>query len=130
MEVDTGASLSLMSHTTTGLWPGRSLESTSVRLQTYFNAPIPVVGRNIEYNGEIYVDPNSEPRIIPARSVPYALRDLVDKELTHLQKDGTLKLVEISEWAAPIGVGLHDKKSVRICLVFHNPLSQIMAPVL
>ena len=197
MEVDTGASVSLMSHATfTGLWPGRSLESTSVRLQTYSNAPIPVVGTcsvNVEYNGQmgqlplvivggsgptllgrdwlsqirldwrrihyvhshslqmvlgrypsvfedglgtlrgfkakIYVDPNAEPRFNPARSVPYALRDLVDKELTRLQQEGTLEPVEISEWAAPIVVVLkRDKKSVRICGDFSvtvNPVSKL-----
>ena len=186
-----------MSHATfTGLWPGRSLESTSVRLQTYSNAPIPVVGTccvNVEYNGQmgqlplvivggtgptllgrdwlsqirldwrqihyvhshslqmvlgrypsvfedglgtlrgfkakIYVDPNAEPRFNPARSVPYALRDLVDKELTRLQQEGTLEPVEISEWAAPIVVVLKcDKKSVRICGDFSvtvNPVSKL-----
>ena len=45
MEVDTGASLSLMSYNTFGgVWPGRSLESTDVRLLTYSKEPIPVLG--------------------------------------------------------------------------------------
>ena len=45
MEVDTGASLSLMSYNTFGgVWPGRSLESTDVRLPTYSKEPIPVLG--------------------------------------------------------------------------------------
>ena len=56
MEVDTGASVSLMSETLfTELWPGRSLESTGVRLQSYSREPIPVVGCcyvNLAYNGQ------------------------------------------------------------------------------
>ena len=41
MEVDTGASLTLMSYNTfSGVWPGRSLESTDVRLLTYSKEPI------------------------------------------------------------------------------------------
>ena len=45
MEVDTGVSLSLMSHATVqGLWPGRSLEPTDVRLLSYSKDPIPVLG--------------------------------------------------------------------------------------
>ena len=144
-------------HTFTGLWPGRSLEPTSVRLRTYSNEPLSVVGKcnvNVEYNGQvgpysrlivegsgptllgrdwlsgirldwsqihrvhspslqsvldrypsvfqdglgtlrgfkakIYVDSTAEPNFHPARSVPYALRDLVDKELRRLQEVGTL----------------------------------------
>ena len=41
MELDTGASMSIMSeHTFKGLWPGRSLLSTDVRLQSYSKEPI------------------------------------------------------------------------------------------
>ena len=55
MEVDTGASVSLMPYSTFArLWPGRSLEPTSVRLRTYSNELLSVVGKcnvNVEYNG-------------------------------------------------------------------------------
>ena len=81
------------------------------------------------FKAKIYVDTNAEPRFNPARSVPYALRDLVDKELTRLLDVGTLELVEISEWAAPIVAVLkRDKKSVRICGDFSvtvNPVSKL-----
>ena len=53
MEVDTGASLTLMSETTfSGLWPGRSLQPSQVRLQSYLKEPIPVVGCCCDYNGQ------------------------------------------------------------------------------
>ena len=81
------------------------------------------------FKAKIYVDPNAEPRFIPARSVPYALRDLVDKELTRLQEAGVIEPVEISEWAAPIVAVLkQDRKSVRICGDFSvtvNPVSKL-----
>ena len=48
----------------------------------------------------ICVDLNGQPRFYPAWSVPYALGDLVDKELTHLELEGTIDPVQISEWAA------------------------------
>ena len=55
MEVDTGTFMSLMSQTTfQKLWPGRSLSTTEVRLQSYSKEPIPVVGYcyvNHGYNG-------------------------------------------------------------------------------
>lgn len=49
-----------------------------------------------------YVDPDTPPGFNPARSVPFTLRDKVDKELERLQKEGTIEPVEYAEWAAPI----------------------------
>jgi hypothetical protein len=45
MEVDTGASMTIMSKPTYHkLWPGRSLSHSSIKLQNYSKEPIPVVG--------------------------------------------------------------------------------------
>ena len=56
MEVDTGASTSLMSEATYGeLWPGRVLQPSQVRLQSYSKETIPAVGCcyvNLEYKGQ------------------------------------------------------------------------------
>ena len=197
MEVDTGAAMTIMSETTfQGLWPGRDLQPSQVRLQAYTKEPIPVVGCckvNTEYNGQsaqlsllivggsgptllgrdwlsqirldwhqihhvhspslqallarypavfqdglgtlrgfhakILVERGVTPRFNPARSVPYALRDKVDKELQRLQDQGILEPVETAEWAAPIVVVLKkDKSSVRICGDFSvtvNPVSKL-----
>ena len=46
---------------------------------------------------KIHVDPAALPRFNPARSVPYALRDRVDRELQRLQAEGTLEPVEFGE---------------------------------
>ena len=47
------------------------------------------------------------------RSVPYFLRDKVEKELNRLVAEGTLEPVE---WAAPIvSVLKPDKINIRIC---------------
>ena len=81
------------------------------------------------YKAKIYVDPDAPPRFHSARSVPYALRDKVDKELQRLQEEGTLEPVEIAEWAAPIVAVLkRDKNSVRICGDFSvtvNPVAKL-----
>ena len=56
MEVDTGATMTILSETTfQGLWSGRDLQPSQVRLQAYTKEPIPVVGCckvNTEYNGQ------------------------------------------------------------------------------
>ena len=57
MEVDTGAPMSLMSEATfSGLWPGRVLQPSQVRLQSDSKESIPVVGSrevNINYQGQM-----------------------------------------------------------------------------
>ena len=81
------------------------------------------------YQAKIHVDPDAVPRYNAARSVPYALRDLVDRELQRLQDEGTLEPVEFAEWAAPIVAVLkQDKSTVRICGDFSvtvNPVSKL-----
>ena len=56
MEVDTGASVSIMSETLYHkLWPRRGLKETTIRLQTYSKEPIPVVGATqvcVGYEGQ------------------------------------------------------------------------------
>ena len=60
-EVDTGAAKSVMSQQIFNqLGPGRSLETTKVRLVSYSNEPIPVVGQctvNIAYKSQNAVVP-------------------------------------------------------------------------
>ena len=56
MEVDTGASVSIMSETLYHkLWPRRGLKEPTIRLQTYSKEPIPVVGAaqvQVAYEGQ------------------------------------------------------------------------------
>ena len=58
MEVDTGASNSLMSERTFNkLWPGRTLQPSTLKLRTYLKETIPVVGCttvNVDYNGQLH----------------------------------------------------------------------------
>ena len=58
MEVDTGASMSLISETTyKRLWPKRSLSPSEVKLHTYSKEPIAVLGScyvNITYKGQTF----------------------------------------------------------------------------
>ena len=81
------------------------------------------------FKAKIYVEPDTPPRFFPARSVPYAMRDKVDKELQRLQRDGVVEPVEIAEWAAPIVIVLKkDSGNVRICGDFRitvNPVSKL-----
>ncbi len=60
------------------------------------------LGRLQGYEASIQVDPEAKPRFCKARSVPYALKKEVDKELARLVEEGTLEPVQFSDWIAPI----------------------------
>ena len=69
-----------------------------------------------DYKASIHVDSSVLPKFCKARSVPYAMRDKVDRELDRLVTEGILEPVQYAEWAAPIVPVLKsDQVSVRIC---------------
>ena len=90
----------------------------------------PGLGTLKGYQAKIHVNPKAIPRFNPARTVPCALRDKVDKELQRLQDNGVLEPVEVADWAALIVVVLKcDKLNVRLCGDFSvtvNPVSRLV----
>ena len=56
------------------------------------------------------------PKFCKALPLPYAMREMVEKELQRLETLGIVKPVKSSKWAAPIVPVLKpDRKSFRIC---------------
>ena len=75
-----------------------------------------------DFKARTYVDPEAKPGYCKARSVPYAMRQMVEDKLARLVEEGTLELVQFASWAGPIVPVLKaDKSSVRI---FVKPLIQ------
>ena len=64
---------------------------------------------------KIYVDSDATPVFCKARSVPLAMKDKVMKELGRLEREGVIKSVNYSEWAAPIVPVIKSSGQVRIC---------------
>ena len=87
------------------------------------------IGTLTGFKAKIIVDPSAPPKYCKPRSVPYFLRDKVEKELNRLVAEGTLEPVEVAEWASPIvSVLKPDKINVRICGDFKqtvNPVSTL-----
>ena len=78
-----------------------------------------------DFKVSLAIDESVKPKYCKARSVPYAMRALVDEELERLEKSGVIEPVAYSEWAAPIVPVLKpDKKSVRICGDFKLTVNQ------
>ena len=63
----------------------------------------------------IETDPSVAPKFCKARTVPYALRDKVNKELDRLVSEGIIEPVNHSKWAAPMVPVLKQDSNVRIC---------------
>ena len=75
----------------------------------------PGLGTLEGFEAKIYIEPNAFPRFCQARSVPFAMKILVEKELDNLISQGIIEPIAFSEWAAPIVPVLKaDKTSVRI----------------
>ena len=67
------------------------------------------------YHAQIIIDPGATPKFCKARTVPYAYKSLVNKEIGRLMQQVIVTPVTFSDWAAPIVPVLKsDKKSVRI----------------
>lgn len=66
-----------------------------------------------EFN--LAVDPTVQPKFCKARTVPYTLREKVNKELERLQSENIITPVNHSQWAAPIVPVLKADGSIRIC---------------
>ena len=72
-----------------------------------------------DFKVHIPLPDNIQPRFIKARTVPFALRERMDKELDKLEEQGVWAKVEYSRWAAPIVPVEKDPKNpggpIRIC---------------
>ena len=77
------------------------------------------------YEGNIYVDQGAQLKYCKARSVPYAMRGKVEKELEHIVSEVIIEPVQFADWAAPtVPVVKSDGKSLRICGDFKLTMSQ------
>ena len=69
------------------------------RHSTIFNAEL---GTLKGYEAKLQMDPTATPRFYKARSVPYSLKDMIEKELDRLENEGIIEPVQFADWAAPI----------------------------
>ena len=62
------------------------------------------VGTLVGYQANIMLNTDAKPKFHRPRPIPYALHTKVDAEIERMRKEGILKPVEKSEWAAPVVV--------------------------
>ena len=64
---------------------------------------------------KIEVDPNVSPKYCRARTVPYAIREELDKELSRLESEGIINPITNSKWAAAVVPVSKSDNSIRVC---------------
>ena len=98
------------------------VESLRTDFANAFNSDRTKTISNIKVN--VVLKDNVTPIFSKPYQTPYAIKELVEKELRDMVKDGILVPVKHSEWASPIViVPRKSGKSIRICVDFKNTLN-------
>ena len=67
------------------------------------------------FKAELHLKEGSTPKFCKARNVPFALRPAVEDELLRLEKEGVIKPVSHSQWAAPVVPVPKSDGHIRLC---------------
>ena len=78
------------------------------------------------YRATLHVQPNAKPRFFKPRPVPFAIRDAIGQELDRLEKQGILRRVDHSEWAAPIVAVPKKDGRFRLCGDYKVTVNQVL----
>lgn len=70
------------------------------------------------------IDPDANPKFVKARTVPYSMKEGVEKALVKLQESGIISPVRHSKWASPIVPVVKPDGSTRICGDFKSTINQ------
>jgi hypothetical protein len=73
------------------------------------------IGCLTQNKATLSIKPQSTPKFIKARPIPFAMRPKVEKELEKLERDGIISKIEMSDWASLIVPVLKKDGSIRIC---------------
>ena len=75
---------------------------------------------------KINVEPNASPKFVKARTVPFAMKDVVEAEIDKMEKDGILKSVSFSDWASPIVIVPKPDGNIRICGDYKQTINPVI----
>jgi hypothetical protein len=73
------------------------------------------IGCLAQKKATLSIKPQSTPKFIKTRPIPFAMRPKVEKELAKLERDGIISKIEMSDWASHIVPLLKKDGFVRIC---------------
>ena len=81
------------------------------------------IGCLTQKKATLSIKPQSTPKIIKERPIPFAMRPKVENEL---ERDGIISKIEMSDWASPIVSVLKKDGSERICGDYKVTVNQVL----
>lgn len=84
----------------------------------------PELGTVKRTKATLHLRKNIKPVFCKARSVPFALRSAVERELERMQSEGIIMPVEFSEWATPLVCVPKPDGTVRHCGDYRTTVNQ------
>lgn len=79
------------------------------------------------FTATLHVPTDATPRFYKPRPVPFAIKDAISRELTHLEQQGIISPVAHSKWAAPIVPVPKKDGKFRICGDYKVTVNQALA---
>ena len=73
------------------------------------------LGKVKDVQARIHITPEAMPVFCRARTVPYALREKIEEEISRLQDQGIIEPVRFSDWAAPVVPVVKSDGRIRLC---------------
>ncbi len=102
------------------------LESLNKLMQRHKSLFSEGLGTIQPYRAKLYVHSGVKPRFFKPRSVPFAIRGALGKELDRLEQQGVLVKTSSSDWAAPIVAVPKKDGKFRICGDYKVTINQVL----
>ena len=96
-------------------------------LDKYGDLFVNELGTIESFSAKLHVNPQDKPKFYKARTVPYALKSVIDDELDRLEREGILEKVTHSEWATRIVSVPKPDGSVWLCGDFKVTVNQSLS---
>ena len=91
------------------------LKSLNGLMQQHASLFSDTLGTVEPFRATLHVLPDATPKVRKARSVPFAIKEAIGKELDYMKQQGILQNVSHSEWVAPIVPVPKNDGRFRIC---------------
>ena len=83
------------------------------------------IGKITGITAKLYLKFNAQPKFCKVCPIPFALRDLVENEISQQVKDRILEPVEFSDWDTPVVPILRNDRSVGLCGYYKITVNQV-----
>lgn len=72
----------------------------------------------------IHLKEGATPKFLKARSVPFAIKERVEKEIDRLESEGVLRPTSYSEWATPVVPIIKRSGDLRLCGDYRSTVNE------